>query len=233
MTSFRIATGTFGVAAALACAPIIAQGERSPLAGTAWQLVKFTGGDDTTLTPPTPTRYTIAFGDDGRMAVRLDCNRGSGTWKSDGKATLEFGPLALTRAMCPPGSLHDQIARQWTYVRSYVRKDGRLFLSLMADGGIYEFAPLAPGPASPVTSKGPATFDCTPKEGGAASSLVVTFFDTRPALALLESGGETRPAFQVRAASGAKYEGAGVSFWETRGEATVHWNGSDLTCKRR
>ena len=55
---------------------------------------------------------------------------------------LELGPLALTRAACPPGSLHDQIVRQWPYVRSYILKEGRLYLSLMADGGIYEYEPL-------------------------------------------------------------------------------------------
>lgn len=33
--------------------------------------------------------------------------------------------------------------KQWGYIRSYVVKDGHLFLSLMADGGIYEFEPVA------------------------------------------------------------------------------------------
>ena len=32
--------------------------------------------------------------------------------------------MALTRAMCPPGSLHDQIIRQWPYVRSYLIEGG-------------------------------------------------------------------------------------------------------------
>ncbi len=41
--------------------------------------------------------------------------------------------------MCPAGSLHDQIVKQWRFVRSYVIKDGRLVLSLMADGGTYTF----------------------------------------------------------------------------------------------
>jgi len=31
------------------------------------------------------------------------------------------------------------LQRDWSAVRSYVIKDGHLFLSLMADGGIYEF----------------------------------------------------------------------------------------------
>jgi para-nitrobenzyl esterase len=43
--------------------------------------------------------------------------------------------------MCPPESLHDHIVRQWGFVRSYVIEAGRLFLSLMADGGTYEFEP--------------------------------------------------------------------------------------------
>jgi hypothetical protein len=57
---------------------------------------------------------------------------------------VELSSLALTRAKCPESSLHDQIAKQWTYVRSFLIKDGHLFLALMADGGTYEFAPVAP-----------------------------------------------------------------------------------------
>jgi para-nitrobenzyl esterase len=112
------------------------------LAGTSWQLVRFQGGDDTVLTPDDKSKYTLAFGADGRLAARIDCNRGAGTWKSPDRGRLEFGPLALTRAMCPPGSLHDRVVKQLPHVRSYVMKDGRLFLSLMADGGIYEFEPV-------------------------------------------------------------------------------------------
>jgi para-nitrobenzyl esterase len=113
------------------------------LGGTAWQLVKFQGSDDKTLIPDDMTKYTIAFAEDGGLSVRIDCNRGRGTWKSSGPTQVQFGLLALTRAMCPPGSLHDQIVKHWEFVRSYILKDGHLFLSLMADGGIYEFEPIA------------------------------------------------------------------------------------------
>lgn len=112
------------------------------LAGTSWQLVRFEGGDGTVLLPDDSSKYTLEFGADGNVAVRLDCNRGRGTWKEPQPGALELGPLALTRAACPPGSLHDQIARHWTYVRSYVTRNGHLHLSLMADGGIYEFEPM-------------------------------------------------------------------------------------------
>ena len=111
------------------------------LAGTSWKLVKFQGGDELTLTPDDGTKYTIDFAAGGGLTARVDCNRGRGTWKSSGANQLDLGPLALTRAKCPPGSLHDQIVKQWGNIRSYVLKDGHLFLSLMADGGIYELEP--------------------------------------------------------------------------------------------
>lgn len=208
----------------------------SSLGGTSWQLVRFEGSDDKTLTPDDKTKYTIAFGTDGSLIARIDCNRGRGTWKSSGPSQVELGPLALTRAMCPPGSLHNQIVKQWSAVRSYVIKDGHLFLSLMADGGIYEFEPV-PGakpapPRSPVAFTGPFTFDCT-QPGGGAETLTATFYKTEPAMVLVDRAGQARPAFGVRAASGSKYEGQDVMFWDARGEAAVTWSGTDLKCKRR
>ena len=135
VTGKRVAVFTAGSRASL---PSTSPG----LAGTAWQLVKFQGGDETTLTPDDGAKYTIQFGGGGRLTARIDCNRGRGTWKSSGSHQLQFSPLALTRAKCPAGSLHDQIVKQWGNIRSYVVKDGHLFLSLMADGGIYEFEPV-------------------------------------------------------------------------------------------
>lgn len=114
----------------------------SKLQGTSWQLVRFQGSDDTTQAPDDKSKYTIEFAAGGSLSVRIDCNRGRGTWKSNGPIQLELGPLALTRAKCPPGSLHDQIVKQWGFIRSYVIKNGHLFLVLMADGGIYMFEPL-------------------------------------------------------------------------------------------
>jgi para-nitrobenzyl esterase len=133
---------TAGLILAGACAPAPSGQPAAALHGTAWHLVKFQGGDGTLLLPDDKAKYTIAFGAEGRLTVRFDCNRGSGGWSSPGPGQLQFGPMAMTRAMCPPGSLHDQLVKQWPYVRSYVMKDGHLFLSLMADGGVYELEPL-------------------------------------------------------------------------------------------
>ena len=125
----------------LGCAQTQPQSAAAALGGTSWQLVKFQGGDGAVLTPDDRSKYTLAFAVDGVVNARIDCNRGRGGWKSSGPNQLEFGPMAITRAMCPAGSLHDQIVKQLPHVRSYVMKDGHLFLSLVADGGIYEFEP--------------------------------------------------------------------------------------------
>ena len=214
--------------------PAPGQGD-SPLAGTSWRLVKFKGGDGQVIKPADPSRYTLELLAGGALAARIDCNRAGGSWKSEGPAQLELRLGAMTRAMCPPGSLHDQIVKQWPSVRSYVIKDGHLFLSLMADGGTYEFEPVpiakAPAPppeklTSPVPATGPVTFQC---DDGTA--LTATYYKTEPGLAVLARGGETRVAFVVRAASGAKYQGEGLLFWEARGEATVTWGQTETKCR--
>ena len=111
------------------------------LAGTSWQLVKFQGGDDTTLAQ-TISKVHDRVRRRRSLTARVDCNRGRGTWKSSGWNQLQFGPLALTRANCPAGWLHDQNVKQWSFIRWHVIEDGHLFLSLMADDGIYEFEPV-------------------------------------------------------------------------------------------
>jgi heat shock protein HslJ len=236
----RAATPLLGTILVLAACGAFAQtpppSAAPNLGGTSWRLVRFQGSDDKTLTPDDPAKYTIEFNTDGSLTARIDCNRGRGTWQSSGSSQLQLGPLALTRAMCPPGSLHDRIVKDWSFVRSYVIKDGHLFLSLMADGGIYEFAPIAEAKStsikSPVASTGPITYECT-QTGGGTDTLKATFYQTQPAMVLVERGGGTRPAFRVTAASGAKYEGQDLMFWEARGEASAIWSGIELTCKRR
>jgi para-nitrobenzyl esterase len=130
---------TLGVA--VGCAPTPPP-RLGGIGGTSWQLVKFQGGDSTVLTPDDKGKYTVAFANDGNVSVRFDCNRGRGAWILNGPNQLRFGPLALTRAMCPPGSLHDHLVRQWPFVRSYTMTGGHLYLSLMADSGSYEFEPM-------------------------------------------------------------------------------------------
>lgn len=145
LAKFGAGTDPAASTAAPGSTPASSSKGASPLAGTSWQLVKFQSMDDTTLTPKAGAKYTIEFADGGQLFAQIDCNRGRGTWKSPGPSQIEFGPLALTRAQCPAGSMHDQIVRQWGNIRSYVIRDGHLFLAIKLDSGIYEFEPIAKG----------------------------------------------------------------------------------------
>jgi para-nitrobenzyl esterase len=135
--------GVIGLLLANACAQTPPLEAQTSLAGTSWQFVRFQGGDGRVQVPDDRAKYTVAFAANGSVSVRFDCNRGRGSWKSERPGLLLFGPMAMTRAMCPPGSLHDQFVKHWFYIRSYMIRGGRLYLALMADGGIYEFEPAA------------------------------------------------------------------------------------------
>ena len=115
---------------------------QSELAGTAWKLVKIQSMDDTVALPAEDTAYTITFNADGSAVMQIDCNRGNANWDSPGPKQLTFGPVAATRAMCPPGSIDVQFIKELGFVRSYVLEGGHLHLATMADGSIIEFEPL-------------------------------------------------------------------------------------------
>ena len=115
--------------------------ETGGLGGTRWRLVQIMSMDDSTYKPDDQALYTLNFEVDGNMSVLADCNRGKGSWTSESDGQLQFGPIATTRVMCPPGSLHDRYLSQFEWVRSYVMRDGHLFLATMADGAIIEFEP--------------------------------------------------------------------------------------------
>jgi heat shock protein HslJ len=126
------------------------------LLGRQWQLVAIQSMDDAIgrRVPRNPSDYTLRFGHDGTATLRLDCNRGEAPWQvsaalpllsvpgGEVSGSLRLGPLALTRALCPKGSLSNDLARQLPYVRSFLLRGDRLYLSLMADGGILEWQPL-------------------------------------------------------------------------------------------
>jgi uncharacterized protein/heat shock protein HslJ len=128
------------------------------LAGTSWQLVRIQSMAHRTLVLRAGQRekYTLTFGSDGRIALRADCNRAQGTWMSAGGNQLSLGALTATRAACAPGSLDDRFLRDMPSVRSYSQRGGRLYLSLTADGEIYEFEPIS----SMALEAASPSFDC-------------------------------------------------------------------------
>ena len=98
-----------------------------------------------------PSLYTMRLNADGSVALRLNCNSATGTWSAEAAGSdpssgrFEFGPLAATMALCPPPSLDEQVTKQAPYFRSYLLNEGRLYLSLMADGGIFVWEPMERG----------------------------------------------------------------------------------------
>ena len=93
------------------------------------------------LTVHAPERYTIVFRTDGRVAVGADCNRGSGSYSIGGNRRVTWGPMALTRAACPPDSHSDRFVRELSRATSFFLKDGDLFLELPIDSGTLRFRP--------------------------------------------------------------------------------------------
>jgi len=152
-TTTRLTVAVTLAASAVAGASADDMRPQAPLAGTAWRLLEFRSMDDAVgvVRPNDPSRYTMQLDADGTVNMRLDCNRGNGTWSIEPSADpsngrFELGPLATTKALCPPPNLDEMIARQAPYIRGYLLREGRLYLSLMADGGIFAWEPLAPEP---------------------------------------------------------------------------------------
>ena len=209
----------------------VAASAPSELAGSTWRLVQLRSSNDSVYTPERSAVYTIKFGTDGRASVVGGCNRGSGTWTTTPPHGLTFGPLATTRAMCPPGSMSARFLGDIARMRSYVIVDGKLHVSLMADGGIYEFVP-EQAPEVPTATKAvPAEviFKCLDSTG-ARSRIIATFRAGNPATVTLVRGTGKVVASQVVSASGARYEGQGVTFWNKGRDAMVTWKGESLNC---
>jgi heat shock protein HslJ len=142
MPGVRAGLAGFLVMAGLGTGMMAAKPHSSDLTGSSWRLVEFKGSDDKVLKPADRNKYTVVFGDGGRLSAVVDCNRGHGTWSSDGPGHLTFSPLGLTRMMCGESELNSNLETQWENVTSYVLKSGRLYLSLKTDAGKYEFEPL-------------------------------------------------------------------------------------------
>ena len=77
--------------AAMTVAAVQKSSGGNQLSGTSWQLVKFQNSDEQTFQPDDKSKYTITFGRNGRVTVRVDCNRGNSTWKIATNGELQFG----------------------------------------------------------------------------------------------------------------------------------------------
>jgi len=85
-----------------------------------------------------PSRYTLEIQPGGKALVRADCNRGSASYRLDGRSlSIKLG--ALTRAACPAGSLSDRFLKALESVVIQRTKGQNLFLDLPAENGTLKF----------------------------------------------------------------------------------------------
>lgn len=102
----------------------------------AWQYTRQSGAQ---LTSATPTRYTLTFREENRLAVVADCNRGGTVYRIQGDL-LTFEPIALTKMMCPADSQDRDFLDGLHAVERYRIDDKTLTLQLR-QGGEMVFAP--------------------------------------------------------------------------------------------
>jgi len=131
-----------------------------------WQWAELIENDPAAQSVVTdPENYTISFFDDGSFQVKADCNSGNGSYTTDGNR-IEFGPMALTMAMCLPESQHDIFLQFLGQVDSFGRRDGKLVFSLKNNAGEMHFqnGGVAAKPEKPMEEKtifiGPERIPC-------------------------------------------------------------------------
>ena len=95
------------------------------------------------MVPSNPSNYTLEFQTAETVLVKADCNTGSGSYKVEG-SSITFGPMAMTRMMCPPGSLDTKFLQGLGAARIYRVALDHMMFDLAADSGTMLFARAVP-----------------------------------------------------------------------------------------
>jgi heat shock protein HslJ len=111
------------------------------LVGPVWAWQHTLMNDDSRTVPGAPDRYTLQFRPDGRVDVRADCNRGGGSYTQQ-ERRLSFGPIALTRMQCAPGSNDAAFLKGLPEITSFLFAGDLLVLELKYDSGSMQFRAL-------------------------------------------------------------------------------------------
>lgn len=117
-----------------------AEGSTGALTGSLWKWVEFQDSAGKIVSSGDPTKYTLEFLSGGKVAVKADCNTGTGVYQVNG-SMLTITIQTLTLDACQPGSLSSQFVQYLGNVVSYVFRDDNLYLALKFDSGIMEFQP--------------------------------------------------------------------------------------------
>lgn len=109
-----------------------------PLEGTNWQLVQMTVLGGFVFTPDDPGKYVLNFRSENRLTGVSDCNQISGSWQQQ-ESTLRFDPFVSTRKLCPPGSLHNNLALYLKDAAVHEFRDDHMILTTTTEGVAIEF----------------------------------------------------------------------------------------------
>ena len=115
-----------------------AQAAQSPITDGVWRLQSFQRSDSTSVPVPDPSRFTIEVGADGRLAVRSDCNRCSGSYSQAGGGFKVGSAMACTKAFCstaPFDAEYEAALSGATLVRT-----GDSTLEALSGSGVLRFA---------------------------------------------------------------------------------------------
>jgi para-nitrobenzyl esterase len=114
-------------------------GTPAELRGTSWRWVGVTSPGES-FAVDEPDRYTLTFVEGDRITLRADCNRGAGPVVISSPGVLTIGPLATTRAKCPPGSLSERFLQDVSRAVRFAIHGGELHLELPTASEVLRFA---------------------------------------------------------------------------------------------
>lgn len=141
-TTMRLAAIAAAATLSAGCSTLYAPPH--PLDGTSWRLANVeTSGTSTQLTTELSSRHRLTFEAGGRLQMQLDCNRGNADWSAsmpvDDNGTISVGPVASTRAFCPPPTFGEELATSLPEATEFGLMPEGTRLSIRAPRAIYIF----------------------------------------------------------------------------------------------
>jgi heat shock protein HslJ len=105
-----------------------------------WERRDPNGNSSPEIIIPNPEAYTLFFNEDGTFNATLDCNRGSGLYKTStsGSIFMELGPM--TMAACESASFSNDMVNMFGPAQSYrVEEDGDVLVMVWVAGGPLDY----------------------------------------------------------------------------------------------
>ncbi len=99
----------------------------SDVIGSTWELVSLQDAGSSPVVVEDPSRYTLRFEADGRLAMMSDCNQCGGAYVLSG-SSIKVDSLQCTLVACPQGSLDGRYRQAVERAQAWSREDDELIL---------------------------------------------------------------------------------------------------------